>query len=1000
MGLPLLGNSATVLQLSQAFYGVAPSYATYTTNLAYLTANGNTLFGTVLAQQNQFATMTDAQFSAMLITNLGLTAFGTGQTPDLQTALTAYITANEVGAANANAVRGTIALQLASLLTTLEGATGVQAVYAPAAVAFNAQQSNAYVYSTNTASTAPAAVGTTIGQTFVLTTGVDTGTAFVGAAGDDTFNALTALTFNALDSLDGGAGTGDLLIVADNANAVATAGRTVTNIEIAKLSSSATVAADTTGWTGLKTLEAVGTGGVNVTAASTTTTITASNTGANAMAIIGGGGVLTLSNGAAAVTVGQTAVANAFTEVKVTGGSTVQIADKATATTTGSALKTVTVVGTTTSDDITITANGLTTLNLTTLQGATTAGDTTITAAAGTRALAVNLNGVDTGADGVDTAGGFTITDATATSVAYSANTAASFDITAVHAAATSATINAAVGLQMDALTSVLVTTLGISGAGAVSMTADTLAANVVITSTNTGGVTLTQALTTGQQFVGTTSSGADSIGVGATTVAISTGDGNDTVTFSAAAVGTGGSIAGGGGTGDTLSMTATNAATASSTAPLGTAFAASVTGFEKLVLTTVTTNTVDVSRLGFTDISSAGDTLLTLNGVTTGTTLRLTGAGTAQTVASTTALLNGASDVLNVALTAVTTAGDIALSATGLTATDIETVAITSDYASSMTAANKTTAIAGSWANQITVLGNIQKTITVGGAAGLNLTATDTALTTMDASGMTVGATGEFSWTSGALAAAAVVKGSASAINTITFDAAGAGVTYTGGSGADVISGLNAFANTVTLGNGTNSFTHAATAGIQTVTGGTGVDTITGGTANDVIVGGGGADQITGGTGADKITVSGSTATLFYAAAGGDSGTNTSTTIQTAELTSTFDVVTGAATGLKLNLGTTAGTDVAGYGGAAGATLDVSLVTNLAGVADQIVFARGAYDSAAGTFTYAANGADSVVTYDASGAGNGSAYNSVVLVGFVQTVTTGAVVAGVLTLG
>ncbi|MEI7682405.1 MAG: hypothetical protein WCK07_23620, partial [Betaproteobacteria bacterium] len=214
MGIPLLGNSATVLKLSQAFYGVAPSYAQYTTNLAYLTNNGDTNFATAIAMQNQFSTMTDAQFSAMLITNLGLTAFGTGMAVDLQTALTAYITANEVGAANANAVRGTIALQLSSLLAGLEGATGVQAVYAPAAVAFNAQQSNAYVYSTNSANTVPLAQATTTSQIFNLTAAVDGPTGFTGGAGVDTFNgtidnttnAITS-TMSALDSIDGGGGT-------------------------------------------------------------------------------------------------------------------------------------------------------------------------------------------------------------------------------------------------------------------------------------------------------------------------------------------------------------------------------------------------------------------------------------------------------------------------------------------------------------------------------------------------------------------------------------------------------------------------------------------------------------------------------------------------------------------------------------------------------------------------------------------------------------------------
>ena len=198
---------------------------------------------------------------------------------------------------------------------------------------------------------------------------MDAGSAFTGGAGNDTFNATATATFNALDSIDGGAGT-DTLNVLDNAAAIATAGRVVKNVEVANLRSSGTVTADTTGWTGLTTLTAEGSGGVNVTAAKTTT-ITATNTGANAMAIIGGGGASSFTTGGAAVTIGQTAIANAFTSVSVTGGTTVAIADNVgnavatSAATSGDTLKTVTVNGAT--GNVDITAKGLTAINATNL---------------------------------------------------------------------------------------------------------------------------------------------------------------------------------------------------------------------------------------------------------------------------------------------------------------------------------------------------------------------------------------------------------------------------------------------------------------------------------------------------------------------------------------------------------------------------------------------------------------------------------------------------------
>lgn len=167
-----------------------------------------------------------------------------------------------------------------------------------------------------------------------------------------------------------------------------------------------------------------------------------------------------------------------------------------------------------------------------------------------------------------------------------------------------------------------------------------------------------------------------------------------------------------------------------------------------------------------------------------------------------------------------------------------------------------------------------------------------------------------------------------------------------------------------------------------------TGVDAITGGTAADVIVGGGGADVITGGAGADKITLSGTTSQIVQAS--GASGTNTSTTIQTAELTTTFDVVYGAAAGDTIVLGNT--------------NIHQGLLTtaaiNLAASTsdDAVVFARGTYDAAAGTFAYASNGLDSAMTYDSSSTAGVTA-ETVILVGFVAS-SAATVSIGTLTLG
>jgi len=85
------------------------------------------------------------------------------------------------------------------------------------------------------------------GQTFTLTTGIDTGTTFTGTAGNDAFNA-THLTLGASDVLVGGAGVDTLNIVDTGAAAFTGSIATVSgieNINIRNLNGSAAVAAVT-----------------------------------------------------------------------------------------------------------------------------------------------------------------------------------------------------------------------------------------------------------------------------------------------------------------------------------------------------------------------------------------------------------------------------------------------------------------------------------------------------------------------------------------------------------------------------------------------------------------------------------------------------------------------------------------------------------------------------------------------------------------------------------
>lgn len=130
----------------------------------------------------------------------------------------------------------------------------------------------------------------------MLTASIDTGTAFVGTSGNDTFNALdnyttggvTSATFTALDSIDGGAGN-DTLNITQTAAFTHIASATVANIETANVSSGAGVTVDSRTWTGLTNLNVnAATGAVSATAANTTdVTIGAAST-ATTVAVTGG----------------------------------------------------------------------------------------------------------------------------------------------------------------------------------------------------------------------------------------------------------------------------------------------------------------------------------------------------------------------------------------------------------------------------------------------------------------------------------------------------------------------------------------------------------------------------------------------------------------------------------------------------------------------------------------------------------------------------------------
>lgn len=268
--------------------------------------------------------------------------------------------------------------------------------------------------------------------------------------------------------------------------------------------------------------------------------------------------------------------------------------------------------------------------------------------------------------------------------------------------------------------------------------------------------------------------------------------------------------VNGGSGT-DTIVLTAAYAATASGSG----AFASRVTGFEKLSLTGATSQTIDLQTLGnYSDVTFSGANGLTLSNLPSNGKVTLTGAGTAFTI-SNAGFAGGVNDIINLTLTDGSTSG-VAFATAGITASGVETVNISVRD----TQATPT----GVFNNNMTWLGNSVKNFNVSGNAGLTLSSASTSLTTVDASGITLGG---FTWTGSALTGTATVKGSATGTNTVNMNSATAGVNYTGGSGNDNVTINATVSSTAALGNGNNSMALNGVTILGTYTAGTGTDSL-----------------------------------------------------------------------------------------------------------------------------------------------------------------------------
>jgi len=224
-------NGTVIARLAGGLYNTVLSNATY---LEVASQDPSTLANTLYTRD--FAKSTDLAVATTLVTNLGLSSVA-----GLANWVAAQLTA--AGAANKGA-------KVVSLLNDFAGMTA-DTTYGAQATAFNTKVDAALAASQKTGAVAGvfADAGTVAvaNATFTLTSGVDTGAAFTGGAGNDTFTANNA-ALGTLDSIDGGAGTNTLNIT--DSVSIPALNITATNIQTVNVTSTSgsigTVAADAT----------------------------------------------------------------------------------------------------------------------------------------------------------------------------------------------------------------------------------------------------------------------------------------------------------------------------------------------------------------------------------------------------------------------------------------------------------------------------------------------------------------------------------------------------------------------------------------------------------------------------------------------------------------------------------------------------------------------------------------------------------------------------------
>jgi len=776
----------TAAMLNRAFTNVSPANATFATQLTSAGANATTFANTF-----DDATLTDAQLSNKVLTNMGLLPTTNTSIAALEAALTDYF----AGPGKGN--RGLVVLQLANILSDKES----DAVYGTAAKAWNQEVLDSASYS-NSASNTVASDQPTPGKSVALTTSSET---VLGTAGNDTLTA-TELTFLSGDVIiDTSAADSDSLTISLGADAASVA--TVSGVEsiFVNASTYAKRTFDASGISSAKTITAssAGSDDMNVSLVNTGTKVVSGSgitnafvvTAASASSVTVEGGsaaTVTLSGG----TTGTTVInAGTVSTTATVGGS----ANSGTVTITGSALTSATATGKTA--NVTVDTTGSSTVPVTiSVTGTTSSADVANVSAKGTVSLtnASNLETLNLTGNGA--AATYTITGA---AIGTKLNFAGTQSVTAKFATdsfvsgetVTDSTTGGTTTLELTAT----------SHASTVDLTkvgSDVILQSGVLTGTATyklaSGATFAISGTAAQSYAQTLNTSGVTATVGNANDSVTVDLRNASVSISSDSTSTTSEAAF-----NTVNVTSNTVAVTSLTADLGAA-----------------TGTLNIS--GSKNVALTSSTALSVNAS------NLTAKLTATASASLPSIVGGSGqDVITIATgTTVTVDGGAGTDRVTIT-TDISGASI-ANFENYYLSGNISSSAATTWTG---------KTIEVEGSDTVASGYRTIAITTIDATTLDLsGITNSY-------------------VTSYTLDNNGgtSALSYKGSTVADIITGSNTAADTIDGSSGNDQIQGGG--GNDSLTGGSGNDSIGGGAGNDVIDGGSGNDTIDGGASVDILT-------------------------------------------------------------------------------------------------------------------------------------------------